>query len=79
MYLKRLFRFDLGGWSALHSLHNRQVQLALTKRKAAREHDEERRRTTAVEVARLREAIFELKRSLGLTVPAPKSEQGGQG
>ena len=80
MYLSRLFRFDLGGWTALHSLHNRQVQLALTKRKAAREQDEERRSTTAGEVARLREAIFELKRSLGMALPAPKTDaEEGEG
>jgi hypothetical protein len=84
MYLSRLLRFDIGGWSALHSLHNRQVQLALTKRKAAREDDEDRRMTTAGEVARLREAIFDLKRSLGLALPAPAApaptdEQSGEG
>jgi hypothetical protein len=82
MYLGRLFRFDLGGWTTLHGLHNRQVQLALTKRKAAREKDESRRQAAAGEVARLREAIFELKRTLGLAPPpavAGGEDAGGTG
>jgi len=64
-YLTRLTKLDLGGWSALHSLHNRQVQLALAKRKVARESDEEARRESAAEVAALRRAVMDLKQRLG--------------
>jgi hypothetical protein len=75
MYLKRLLKFDFSGWSALHSLHNRQVQLALAKRRVAEETDEAMRAASAGEVAHLRVAVFDLKKSLGMEAPdAP----GGQ-
>ncbi len=64
-YLGRLAKFDFGGWSALHSLHNRQVQLALAKRKVAKETDAEARAENAGEVAALRQSVLELKQRLG--------------
>lgn len=73
MYLGRLFRADLGGWTAQRSLHNRQVQLALAKRRVASEQDDTRRLASASEVARLRVAVFELKRALGIAVPDASS------
>lgn len=64
-YLSRLAKLDLGGWSALHSLHNRQVQLALAKRKVAHETDPQARTDSAGEVAALRRSVLELKQRLG--------------
>jgi hypothetical protein len=75
LYFKTLLRGDLGAWTALHDLHNRQVQLALAKRKAAREKDEARRRTGGGEVARLRQAVFDTKRVLGRAPAAPPADE----
>jgi hypothetical protein len=70
MYMKALFTFQIGTWTALHGLHNRQVQLAMAKRKASQEKDQQRRLETAAEIAKLRSAIFELKKTLGVEVQA---------
>ena len=72
LYLKTLLRGEIGAWTALHDLHNRQVQLALAKRKAAGEKDEARRLQTASEVARLRQAVFETKKALGRAAEPPR-------
>ncbi|MCA9623398.1 MAG: hypothetical protein KC731_30465, partial [Myxococcales bacterium] len=64
-YFGRLLRFDLSGWSALRSLHNRQVQLALAKRKASLETDPGERTSAAQEVLALRKSVLELKQKLG--------------
>lgn len=64
-YLARLTKLDFGGWSALHSLHNRQVQLALAKRKVSKETDQQARAENASEVAALRRSVLELKQQLG--------------
>jgi protease PrsW len=72
-YMRRLLRFDVRGWSALHSLHNRQVQLALAKRKASRESDDEARQDAAAEVAALRRSVLELKAQLD----TPRATEGG--
>ena len=74
MYFGRLFRGDFRGWGALHGLHNRQVQLALAKRRVASDPDESSRTASAGEVARLRLVVFELKRSLGMEAPEVVSD-----
>jgi hypothetical protein len=78
LYFKRLFKFDFGGWNMLHSLHNRQVQLALAKRRVSEETDDEQRKANAGEVAHLRVAVFELKKALGLEAPAAPAAPGGE-
>jgi hypothetical protein len=73
-YLKVLVRGQLGQWSALHGLHNRQVQLALAKQRAMGEKDEQRRAGVAEEIARLRSAVLDIKRALGIQVSPASSE-----
>jgi RsiW-degrading membrane proteinase PrsW (M82 family) len=63
-YWAALLRGSLSTWSALHGLHNRQVQLALAKHKAKSEADDERRAALGEEVAELRESVLALKRKL---------------
>ncbi len=65
LYFGRLFRADIGGYRRLHGLHNRQVKLAMAKRKVVSETDAARKEQCAGEVARLREAVLEIKRSMG--------------
>ena len=79
LYVGKLIRADVGGWSTLHRLHNRQVQLALAKRRASEERDAERRKAMAAEVAHLRVAVFDLKRSLGVPTPNARKAAGGEG
>ncbi len=61
-YARAFMRGDFDGWLAMRELNNRQVQLALTKRRAARESDPERREETEIEVQRLRASVLEMKR-----------------
>jgi hypothetical protein len=57
MYLERFLRGDFDGWIALRTLHNRLVQLALVKARAAREPDAQRRQRLAREVDNLRAGV----------------------
>jgi hypothetical protein len=68
-YLRRLMRGDFSGWSTLHTLHNRQVQLAMAKRRAAREKDDGRRLAIGDEIAKLRSSVLELRAHLGFGFP----------
>ena len=63
-YLVRLVRLDAHGWLGLRSLQNRQVQLALTKRRAERASDPRRRAELEAEVERLRSAIVAARHHL---------------
>lgn len=61
-YAGALARGDFDGWLATKELHNRQVQLALAKSRAAGESDPERRAEIEAEVQRLRASVLEMKR-----------------
>ncbi|MEW6638663.1 MAG: PrsW family glutamic-type intramembrane protease [Actinomycetota bacterium] len=63
-YAGAFIRGDFDGWLAMRELHNRQVQLALAKRRAAREPDPERRAEIETEVRRLRASILETKHEM---------------
>ncbi|HEV3229763.1 MAG TPA: PrsW family glutamic-type intramembrane protease [Solirubrobacteraceae bacterium] len=75
-YLRRMVTFDLEGWLGLRSLQNRQVQLALTRRRAARVSDPRRRAELDAEVERLRGAVVAARSHLqtGRRPPAPMAE-----
>ena len=64
LYFKALAKWDYELWSGLKALHNRQVQLALAKRRASRETNQEHRPPMQVEVERLRAAVLDTKRAL---------------
>lgn len=64
-YLRALASGDLARALRLMNLHNRQVQLALTKRKEAGEAHAGRRAGLQTEIERLRAAALEAKRALG--------------
>jgi protease PrsW len=64
-YARTFMKGDFDGWLALRELHNRQVQLALAKRRASRESDAERRAETEAEVHSLRASILETRQELG--------------
>jgi protease PrsW len=62
--LSRLAKGDLDGWLSARALHNRQVQLALTERRARAEQDAGRRAGLDAEAGHLRRSILELKARL---------------
>jgi RsiW-degrading membrane proteinase PrsW (M82 family) len=64
-YLSALTAGDFGRSLQLMALHNRQVQLALTKRNEAGETHPGRRAALQSEIERLRMAALETKRALG--------------
>lgn len=64
MYLKLLLRFRVREWSVLTTLHNWQVQLALTRARESRETDERRRGQLREELEHLRAAVVSLKAEL---------------
>ncbi len=66
-YLQHLFRGDLDGWQQLRTLHNRQVQLALAKRRVATETDPDRKARAAAEVDQLRRAVIAARSSVPST------------
>jgi hypothetical protein len=77
-YLRRLVTLDLEGWLGLRSLQNRQVQLALTKRRRARVSDPGRRAQLDAEVERLRGAVVAARKHLhGRLEPSAELAQGG--
>ncbi|HET7482856.1 MAG TPA: PrsW family glutamic-type intramembrane protease [Actinomycetota bacterium] len=59
-YLKYLSKGDFDEWQALRMRQNRQVQLALAKRRAASETDPERRARAEREIAALRASLGNL-------------------
>lgn len=61
MYAKTFVRGDFDGWQARRELHNRQIQLALAKRRASRERVPERQDGIEAEVERLRAAVLAMK------------------
>ncbi|MBI4704668.1 MAG: PrsW family intramembrane metalloprotease [Deltaproteobacteria bacterium] len=65
-YLKKLVRGDFVGWSRLKGLHNRQVQLALAKRRGSEQ-----------EAASLRQAVLVARAMLDAapTAPPPASRE----
>jgi RsiW-degrading membrane proteinase PrsW (M82 family)/uncharacterized protein (UPF0305 family) len=63
-YLAHLARGDFSRGSTLMALQNRQVQLALAKRRQAEEPDPERRAEIAAEVERLRAEVRKIKSAL---------------
>ncbi len=79
LYVKTLFAAEFGRWSTLHDLHNRQVQLALAKRKLRLLEDEGLRTVAAAELRALRGSIAQLKEVLGQAIRIPKleAEDGG--
>jgi RsiW-degrading membrane proteinase PrsW (M82 family) len=72
-YLRRAIARDAHGWVGLRSLQNRQVQLALTKRRAARASDPAQRTELEAEVEHLRGAVAAARHHLqaGLGPAAP--------
>lgn len=73
-YLKRLSSGDFGGWADLKALHNRQVQLAFAKHRAA--HDS----TAQEEVEHLRSAVVAFRTAAApgaATAPAAPDANGG--
>lgn len=68
-YLAELTQGNWSRWQSLHRLHNRQVQLAMAKHRARGQQDNKERSSAASEVVRLRNAVYELKESLGLSLP----------
>jgi len=72
LYFRTLFKGRFGVWAGLRGLHNRQVQLALAKHRAALAGLDEAAGKLSPEVRQLRVAIVELKHVLE-TVDAPGS------
>jgi hypothetical protein len=69
-YAELFFSGDLDRWAAERALHNRQVQLALVKRRISH-LDGDRRRAAELEAARLRIVIAELHEILDTRTPRP--------
>ena len=63
-YGKLLTSGDFGGWAGLRELQNRQVQLALAKRRLAEATDPEHRADVQAEVESLRASVLEMKQTL---------------
>lgn len=77
-YLRALIGGRLGQLSSLQALHNRQVMLALAKRRANRETDAAKRAAVLHEIVALRRSILTLRHELARTdeqrtVPGAKS------
>ena len=73
-YLRRIGHGDFDGWLDLRSIHNRQVQLALTERRARHETDSRRRQELEAEIARLRYSILDTKQGLATPDAVPASQ-----
>jgi hypothetical protein len=73
-YLRRMLALDADGWVGLRALQNRQVQLALTKRRAERATDPGDRAELEDEVAHLRAAVQAARDHLR-TPPVPAAPQ----
>jgi RsiW-degrading membrane proteinase PrsW (M82 family) len=77
-YLRRLAALDPEGWLALRSLQNRQVQLALTRRRAAWAADPVRHSELEAEVERLRGAVVAARLHLRRGLPTPRPVTQGE-
>jgi protease PrsW len=73
---RRLLAGDFDGWLASRSLQNRQVQLALAKRRAAGEADPASRAALQAEVERLRASVVWMKRNPQAAAQPPSSAEG---
>jgi hypothetical protein len=60
-YLAHLGKGDFDGWQALRTLQNRQVQLALAKKRAASATDLDQKARAEMEVERLRASVVALR------------------
>jgi len=82
-YLRVLSKGKFGLWQALRQLHNRQVQLALSKNRLAQQTDEAKKSQRLAEVQHLRIAIVHLKQVVDAhdtpPVALPKVEAGSGG
>jgi RsiW-degrading membrane proteinase PrsW (M82 family) len=65
-YTKAFFSFKLGFFFGLRDLHNLQVQLAFAKARMNGESDAKRRAEVEAEIGRIRAALVERRRALGL-------------
>jgi hypothetical protein len=65
-YTKAFFSFKLGFFFGLRDLHNLQVQLAFAKARLGGESDPKRRADVEAEIGRIRAALVERRRALGL-------------
>jgi hypothetical protein len=74
-YMQRLVSLDTHGWIGLRSLQNRQVQLALTKRRAERASDPEIRARLDAEVTHLRAAVEAARAHLRGTSASTRTPQ----
>jgi RsiW-degrading membrane proteinase PrsW (M82 family) len=70
-YVQELFKGNFDGWMALRTRQNRQVQLALAKRRAAGQTDPQRRAEALAEADRIRAAI-----TLAGNTPTPAGATG---
>jgi hypothetical protein len=75
-YTKAFFSFKLGFFFGLRELHNLQVQLAFAKARLGGESDPKRKANVEAEVGRIRAALIEKRRALGLA-PAGAALAGG--
>ena len=73
-YLKYLFTFKLGTWSKTKDLHNLQAQLAFTKGRAASEKEPSRRARWEADASKIRAAVLDKKRALGMAPEATQQE-----
>ena len=71
VYLRALLRGDVTRSALLHNLHNRQVQLALAKRRAAQERHARRRELLLRQAGSLRAAVLDGRRQLA-ALDAPR-------
>lgn len=72
-----LRKFEFQRWHIRRELHDRQVQLALAKRRAREELHPGHRSAIQSEVERLRASVLALKRTLGLQTQSPSSNRSG--
>lgn len=77
LYARTFLKGDFDGWLAMREMHNRQVQLALTKRQASGESDPERRAEIETEVQSLRASVLELRRTMEARLDASDAGRAG--
>jgi RsiW-degrading membrane proteinase PrsW (M82 family) len=73
-YFRLLRRGDFDGWAALRALHNRLVQLALVKRRAAAQTDPELRAAANEEAQNLRASALALRQQFDARVEGATAE-----
>jgi protease PrsW len=74
---RALGNWNFHKWHLTRELHDRQVQLALAKRRAREEPRPEQRIAIEHEVERLRASVDALKRELGVPTRSPDATRGG--